>query len=56
LTDEIGGELRELFVLAVCVSVLDQEILPLDVAEVAQPRAERVDRLLRIRAGVVPER
>jgi hypothetical protein len=39
-TDQLGCEVGEAIELIVCVAVLDGEVLPLDIAEVAQPLPE----------------
>src|SRR5213593_3099392 len=41
--------------LAICISILDEQILTLEVAHVAQFRAERINGTLRIDAGIARE-
>jgi hypothetical protein len=49
--DQLGRQVGEPFILSLCPTVLDDEVLALDIAEVAQPLPEGIDRGITIRAG-----
>ena len=54
--DQFGDEGRKAFILSFRPSILDQNVLALDVAEVPQAFAERPDEYLPRAAGVVPRK